>query len=131
MGKKKKSHPASPLSPTPNSEQTEASGPDSKENPKPVRAHVPEGLVPSDQLPSAVDVLAQLFPPEERHKHENGRASLPASIFSDMDLSALSAGFPETGADFLGGDDEIAAEVGATPLSFEETAETVEINPAT
>src|SRR5581483_2244575 len=62
MSKKKRVQPMSPSSPAPLSEQ-----PEHLESMPPslVTAQVPDGLVPAGQLPSAADVLAQLFPSEE------------------------------------------------------------------
>src|SRR5271154_2309534 len=65
--RKKRTQPMSSLSQTQLSEREperpDLSAPEITEIP---RARIPDGLVPADQLPSAADVLAQLFPPGEQ-----------------------------------------------------------------
>jgi len=65
----------SPSSPAPSAEQVEPLDLESAQQLSPVAAHLPEGLVPADQLPSAADVLAQLFPPEEGGSRKKGSGS--------------------------------------------------------
>ncbi len=65
----------SPSSPAPSAEQVEPLGLESAQQLSPVAVHVPEGLVPADQLPSAADVFAQLFPPEESGSRKKGSGS--------------------------------------------------------
>ncbi|HWF37548.1 MAG TPA: pentapeptide repeat-containing protein [Candidatus Acidoferrales bacterium] len=76
----------SPSSPAPTSEQGEPLDLETAPRLSPPAAHVPEGLVPADQLPSAANVLAELFPPEESCIPNNGssKSELTPSLYPSI-----------------------------------------------
>src|SRR5690349_19185275 len=77
MSKKKRNRQMSPSSNSPSSTtQAESLELGVAESLRLSDAEVPAGLVPAAELPSAVDVLAQLFPPEDDNSQ---KAAGPAS----------------------------------------------------
>jgi uncharacterized protein YjbI with pentapeptide repeats len=82
---KKQPMPTASQTPSSNAEPGDFSLQGESGNLEDVLARVPEGLVPADQLPSAADALAALFPPEESSSAEAAPSSHAPIALADAE----------------------------------------------
>ena len=85
----------SPSSPVESSEHVEPLSLETSPVVNSVNSHVPNGLVPAGELPSAADVLAQLFPPDESGAGKKDKSSPShTSIFGEEDAFPYVSSLP-------------------------------------